>query len=219
MAKPGAVEPLDAYLDALASPAATPGGGSAAGLVGATAAALVAMVARICLGNPKYADAAPLAATLAGEADGLRAALLESRERDEAAYARVVTAQALPKSTEAERAARAEALAGALAAAAAEPLRAAGLALETLRRAERLLAIPNRHLASDVGCAAEFAAAALGASAYNVRVNDRLMRDPATAAAHAAALDAAERESAALLGRVRAAVAAALAPSSPPAAG
>ncbi|MGD0476464.1 MAG: cyclodeaminase/cyclohydrolase family protein, partial [Candidatus Velthaea sp.] len=47
---------LQAYLNRLASAQPTPGGGSAATIVGALGAALVAMVARITLGNPKHAD-------------------------------------------------------------------------------------------------------------------------------------------------------------------
>jgi len=44
------------FLDALASGAATPGGGSAAAYSGAAAAGLVSMVARLTIGKKKYAD-------------------------------------------------------------------------------------------------------------------------------------------------------------------
>ena len=47
---------IDAYLDRLASAEPTPGGGSAATLVGAMGAALCAMVARITAGNDRYAS-------------------------------------------------------------------------------------------------------------------------------------------------------------------
>jgi len=197
---------LEDYLAALASDAPPPGGGSAATIVAASGAALVAMVARICAVNPRYADRAGLCAELTESADALREQLLNARARDEAAFEAVVAAQALPKTDER----RGALLESALARAAEEPLHGAALALDVLRLADRALAVPNRNLASDLGCAAEFGAAALNACAYNVRVNHRFMRDADTIAAQAARLTDLERESAALLQRVRDGVAALL---------
>jgi formiminotetrahydrofolate cyclodeaminase len=171
------VDTLDGYLEALASAAPTPGGGSAATIVAALGSALVAMVARITAGNPAYAEHAVEAAALAGEADALRAQLLDARTRDERAYARVVEAMALPKSTAVEKSLRTERVQATLAGAAAEPLRAAELALDVLSLARRAAALGNRHLASDVACASTFALAALAASAANVRVNHAYLKD------------------------------------------
>ena len=44
------------FTDTLASDAPAPGGGSVAALCGAQAAALVAMVCRLTIGKPKYAE-------------------------------------------------------------------------------------------------------------------------------------------------------------------
>lgn len=202
-AKALGVETLSDYLHALASDAPTPGGGSAATMVAASGAALVAMVARISAGNPKYAASAELCRDLVRRADALRADLLSARVRDESAFDQVVAAQALPKSTDDEKAARAARLEAALTAAAAEPLHGARLALDVLRLAAHALAIPNRNLVSDVGCAAEFASAALHASAYNVRINHRFMKDEASISGQAHALERYEREASALLEGVR----------------
>ena len=209
------MDSLTDYLTRLASKTPTPGGGSAATIVGASGAALVAMVARINLDNPKRAAQHPLARELAAKADALRAQLEAARVKDEAAFGAVVAAQALPKASEAEVAARQSALERALTHAAAEPLHAARLALDVLALAHRSLDIPNRNLASDLGCAAEFAAAALAACAYNVRVNHRFMRDAATIASQANELARYERRSAALVQAVRAAVAKLLAAEAP----
>ncbi|MGB8907419.1 MAG: cyclodeaminase/cyclohydrolase family protein [Candidatus Cybelea sp.] len=191
------MESLDAYLERLASKEAVPGGGSAAALIGALAAALVAMVGRI--------GAAPIEG-LVSEADGLRAELAEARLRDEAAYAAVIEAQALPKGNDAESSARRRVLDGALEHAAQVPLEAAGLSLKVLRLADRLARIPKSALASDVGCAAEFANAALAACAYNVRVNHRYMRQAPIVREQAAQLVRYEGEASQILGRVRAAL-------------
>ena len=183
------METLPEYLTQLASEWPTPGGGSAATMVAAAGAALVSMVGRICAINPKYAAQKPLALELVGRADELREDFLRARERDEAAFDRVVAASAMPKNTESEKETRRRALELALHHAAAEPLASAEMALEVLRLAAMSLQIPNKNLASDVGCAAEFAASALNACAYNVRINHRFMHDTDAIEAQANALE------------------------------
>ncbi|MFY9664559.1 MAG: cyclodeaminase/cyclohydrolase family protein [Candidatus Cybelea sp.] len=190
------MESLDAYLDSLASKAAVPGGGSAAALTGALAAALVAMVGRI--------GAAP--GDLVSEADSLRGKLVEARSRDEDAYAAVVAAQALPKGNDAESSARRRALDEALERAAQVPLEAAEFSLQVLRLANRLARTPKRALASDVGSAAELAHAALAACGYNVRVNHRYMREGPIVREQTARLVRYEGEASQILARVRGAL-------------
>ncbi len=203
------METLEQYLEALASASPTPGGGSAAAIVGAAAAALVGMVARITADNPKYAGRAGAARGLAARSDALRSALLEARRADEEAYGRVVAASALPRATEAAKAERSAHLQAALTAAAEAPLHAAGLARDALAMSAQALALENPHLASDLGCAASLAAASLEASAYNVRVNHRYLRDPALVERQERALRSLEDERDELAGRVRAALGAA----------
>jgi formiminotetrahydrofolate cyclodeaminase len=200
------VETLSDYLSRLASESPTPGGGSAATMVAAAGAALVAMVARICAGNTKYALHADLARDLIEKADALRKALGQAGERDEAAFDRVVAATAMPKTTDDEKRIRREALDVALAHAAAEPLHAAATALDVMRLAERALVLGNDNLVSDLGSAAEFASAALAACAYNVRINHRFMRDETAIDAQAGALTKIENEAASLLASTREAV-------------
>lgn len=185
---------LETYLEALASDAPTPGGGSAATIVAALAASLVAMVARITRKNLSYAAKAAAADEVIARADALRAELIAARTEDEEAYARVVCAQALPKATPAEKAERGAALQEALAGAAGAPLRAAELALRALRLSVEAAELGNAHLASDVACAAIFARAALAASAANVRVNHAYLRDAALVSAQETTLRALETE-------------------------
>lgn len=192
------MESLEAYLERLASHEPIPGGGSAAALVGAVAAALVAMVGRIAKSAPD---------DLAALADDLRGKLLDARQHDEVAYAAVVAAQALPRSTQDERAARTRLLDEGLAGAAAAPLETAALALEVLELVDRLLTTPMGALQSDVACAAEFAYAALTACGYNVRVNHRYMRDEMTIRRQALDLVRYEGAGARILSRARHAVA------------
>jgi len=187
------VETLQEYLERLSSHEPTPGGGSAAALVAALGAALCEMAGRI-------ADVPP---DLLSRAQRLRADALAARERDERAFAAVIAAQALPKSNDAEKAARRDALETALHGAAAEPLHAASIALDVLRLSRELAQMHTGALASDIGCAAEFAAASLAACAYNVRINHRYMKDEAAIRAQSATLEPYENEAARIVHDVR----------------
>jgi formiminotetrahydrofolate cyclodeaminase len=199
------VETIDAYLEALASAAPTPGGGSAATIVAAAGAALVAMVARITLANAKRSGKHPLAHELIEAADSLREHLLLLRRRDEDAYAAVVAAQALPRNGDEEKAARSERLQLALKAAAEAPRESAQAALAALELADRALALQNEHLISDVVCAAEFASAGVRGAIANVRINNKFIRDAAYVARSEDELAAMELGSRLLLERVRSA--------------
>lgn len=171
------MDEIDAYLERLASADPTPGGGSAATLVGALGAALCAMVARITAGSPRLAGVREDALAIVAEADALRERFEAARALDEQAYGLVVEASALPKSTDEEKRERTAALQAALVGAAEEPLVAAGLAAEGLLLARRAEALGNAHLVSDVECAQHFFRAARAASAANVRINHRFMKD------------------------------------------
>src|SRR5436305_1815362 len=52
----GQSDGLRAFVDSVAAPTATPGGGAVAALAGALAAALTTMVAGLTLGNKRYAE-------------------------------------------------------------------------------------------------------------------------------------------------------------------
>jgi formiminotetrahydrofolate cyclodeaminase len=173
---------FEAYLDALASADPTPGGGSAATLVGALAAALCAMVARITTASPKLASVHEEAAAIVADADDLRRRFVELRPVDEAAFRAVVTAQALPRGTESDKAVRTAALQRALIGAAEAPLEAARLATDAFALTARTAELHNANLMSDVDCAMHFARAAFDASAANVEVNHRYIKEPATVA-------------------------------------
>ena len=186
------MEALNDYLTKLASEEPVPGGGSAAMVVGAAGCALVAMVARICAASAKYAQVHDLAERLVAEADYLRLRMLEGRVLDESAYESVVAARG-------DKAKMQQALAHA----AAVPLAGAEQALSALRLAGEALELRNANLVSDLGCAAEFAFAALAACAYNVRINHKYMKDASLIASQEQTLQRNEREATALLAAIR----------------
>ena len=125
---------LRGFLEAVAAPTPTPGGGSAAALVGALSTALSRMVAGLAVGKKGYED-------VQGELEGLRARgadlttrLLALAEDDAAAYDAVLQAQRLPRGTDEERARRIDAVQAAYRRATEVPLETMGACLETLRR-------------------------------------------------------------------------------------
>jgi formiminotetrahydrofolate cyclodeaminase len=162
---------LPEYLDALASEAPAPGGGSATGLVGALGAALVCMVANYTVGRPKYAEVEERVRGALEEAERLRRMLMCLTEEDEVAYEAVAAARRLPRKSDPEKAARRGAIQDATRAAVTPPLEMAAAARRALELSGTVAEHGNALLASDAGVAALLAEAALRASAINVRVN------------------------------------------------
>jgi formiminotetrahydrofolate cyclodeaminase len=64
--------PVRSFLDALASSAPAPGGGSVAALSGALGAGLISMVCNLTLGKPKYAAVQDDIAGIIKKSEGLR---------------------------------------------------------------------------------------------------------------------------------------------------
>jgi methenyltetrahydrofolate cyclohydrolase len=158
-------------LDRFASVDPTPGGGSAAALAGATAAALVTMVCRMPktrTGDP--AERARLDEALADArttGDRLRRLV----DEDSAAYDAVVAVYKLPKGTEDEKAARKRAVEAAVSVATDVPLRTAEACLAVLAAAQVAAEAGNPNAASDARTAAALAWAGLRGAAENVRIN------------------------------------------------
>jgi formiminotetrahydrofolate cyclodeaminase len=170
------------FLTALAAPTPAPGGGAAAAVSGATAAALVEMVAGLSLKKSSDgADAALQQRTVAQMAT-IRGELLTLADDDAAAYDAFIQAMRLPKVEESEREERSRAMS-----AAAE--RAAEIPLQTLRAitsvAEAARLLTGRSLASaasDLDVALRFARAAGLSAAENIEVNLPFIDNPETRA-------------------------------------
>jgi len=170
---------LRAYTDALASGQPTPGGGSAAALVGALGAALNSMVASFTVGREKYAAVEEEVRALLAQSERLRAELQLLTQADTEAYAEVSAAYKLPRDTDEEKAARAAAIEKALKTAAGVPLAATRACHAVLKVAAALVAKGNPNLITDVGVAAKFALAALECAVLNVEINLVSMKDQA----------------------------------------
>lgn len=176
------------WLAELASAAPAPGGGAAAAMDAAVAAALVAMVCNLTIGKPRYAEHEATMTEALAHADVLREQALSLAAADAEAFDKVAAAYRLPKETEADKQARSAAIQAALAGAADVPLRTAALAAEVIGLARRILDGANVNVISDVAVAAASARAALTAAAINVEVNLAALHDAEQRAELAAAL-------------------------------
>ncbi|HWE11880.1 MAG TPA: cyclodeaminase/cyclohydrolase family protein [Solirubrobacteraceae bacterium] len=163
--------PLGEVLERVAAPTPAPGGGSAAALVCAMAAALVEMAAG-------FSDA-PDAADRRGRAAQLRSRGLELAQRDQLSYEPVLRALRRP----ADDVDRPGQLAAALAAAAGVPLAIAQLAAEIAGRAREAVEGAGRHVLGDCATAAVLAEAGCRAAALLVEINLHGTMDPRRAEA------------------------------------
>ncbi len=169
------------YLETLASGAPAPGGGSAAGVSAALAAALAEMVCNITLGHALPADVDRDLRTARDTATTLRGRFLALGEEDEVAYGGYSAAIAMPKRTAEEKDARRLTLQAALREAAEVPLRLAEDCLTLLQTLDPIVRHGNRTVLSDAIIAIYLTEAALGAAFLNVRANVQVMKNPADA--------------------------------------
>lgn len=175
-------ETLKGFVAHLSSAEPVPGGGSAAAVGAAIAAALVAMVASLSRDRPTYAPY--LASIERCEAEGRRLSdrCLTLADEDSAAYGRFAAAMKMPRETDTEKARRTTAVGEAATVAAQVPLAVVLACREIAAAAEELAGRSNRNAASDLGVAAHFSVAAAHSAAENVRANlpsvpDRALAD------------------------------------------
>ena len=178
--KDTAVEP---FLDALASQAATPGGGSAAAIIGAMGAALVSMVCNLTIGKKKYAEVEGEMKDVLAKSEALRLKLTGMIEDDVTAFDAVMAAYGMAKESDADKAAREKAIQAALKQATEVPLRCCHAAREVIDLAAIASDKGNLNVISDAGVAALAAYAALRSAALNVWTNVRMVTDRAFAEA------------------------------------
>ena len=167
------------FLTALASSAPTPGGGGGAAMAGALAAALASMVANLTIGKEKFAAQECEVKALLQEAEQVRQDLLALVEDDAAVFNSFMACYKLPKTTDAEKAARTAAIRKAAKQAAEVPLAIARASYKVLQLAHRLVIIGNPGVITDGACSALLARAALRCAEYNVRINLGLTKDEA----------------------------------------
>lgn len=190
---------LKGFARETASESAAPGGGSVSAYMGALAAALGAMVANLSAHKRGWDDRWKEFSGQAVKGQDIMERLLKLVDEDTAAFAKIMNVFSMPKGTEEEKAARAEAMEKATLYATQVPLRTMQTALEAMPLALEMARKGNPASASDAGVGAIAALAAVKGAQLNVRINaaglkDRAMADSLTAEAEEIAKEAAEKE-------------------------
>jgi len=161
------------FIEQLAAPTATPGGGSASAAAGAMAAALGTMVAGMSRGKKAYLEhEKPLSAALARLAQ-LREELKAAIDADAESYSQVMAAYKQAKSSSNGDALIQAAMKGAT----NVPLDTAQKAREVADIVATLRPITNPNMASDLTVAAALAQAAVQGALANVETNLASLKD------------------------------------------
>jgi formiminotetrahydrofolate cyclodeaminase len=168
---------IETFLDELAGKQATPGGGSAAAVMGAQAAALISMVCNLTLGKPKYAEVEAEMQALLTESEALRVTLLGMIKADVDVFDQLMACYGLPKVTDEEKAHRSRQIQEVLQEATEVPLACAKACAKTLALSRIAAEKGNLGVISDAGVAVMAAYAGLKSAALNVYINTASLKD------------------------------------------
>ncbi len=167
---------VEPFVEQLAAPTATPGGGSASAAAGAMAAGLAVMVASMSRRKKAYLQyEAQLSAAIA-RLNPLREELKAAIDADAESYNSVMKAYKASRAAADEKSGEAL-IEAALKEATAVPLGVAEKAHEIARITESLVPITNPNMKSDLTTASALAAAAIAGALANVEINLASLKD------------------------------------------
>ncbi len=162
------------FLEKLGSSEPTPGGGSAAALVGALSSSLISMVANLTTGKENYEEVEKKFTKLAKGMDMKTNDFLKLADEDKRAFDEVMKVLQTPNKTDEQKQKK---LQEALKEATEPPLATAELAHEILDYSEYCVKEGNKHAITDAGAAAILGYAALSSALLNVDINLTSIQD------------------------------------------
>ena len=167
----------DGFAEETASESPAPGGGSVSAYMGALGAALGTMVANLSAHKPGWDDRWDYFAGFAEEGHAVMEELLHMVDEDTAAFNGIMEVFSMPKSTDTEKMARAEALERATLYATEVPLRTMRCALRAFPVLQTMAEQGNPNSVSDAGVGALAARAAVLGAMLNVKINAAGLKD------------------------------------------
>ncbi len=168
---------LDDFIAVAASKSHTPGGGNVSAVVATLAASMVAMVGNLTVSNKKYAEFHEKAQKQVDRLMAVIEKLKEYTNKDIEAFDAYMQCFRMPKETDEEKKARAEAIQNAAKNATLVPLEICKLCLEILKEADELSKYGNKMAISDVGVGAMVGEAAMRACMLSVDINLPTIKD------------------------------------------
>ena len=165
------------FIDELAAPTPTPGGGSAGAYAGAMGAGLIAMVSGLTIGKKKYAEVEAEMQAIRVMAESLRKELTQAVDDDAASFEVLMATFKLSKETDEQKIIRNAAIVNATLNAAYIPLHVAEDSVKVMELALKCTQRANLNAISDSMSGFAMARAALTAAGYNVRININLLED------------------------------------------
>jgi glutamate formiminotransferase/formiminotetrahydrofolate cyclodeaminase len=169
---------VEPFIEQLAAPTATPGGGSAAAASGAMAAGLAGMVASMSRGKKAYLQYESQLSEAIARLSQLREELKSAIDADAESYNVVMKAYKSAKESAGNANDGGAAIASALKQATSVPLGVAANVVEVAEIAAKLRPITNPNMKSDLATAIALAKAALEGALANVEINlDSLKND------------------------------------------
>ena len=170
---------VSAFLDALAGAEPTPGGGTAAAIAGAMGASLLMMVAGLAKSRTGSEEERVALAEARASLTSVRERLIGLADEDTEAFNQVMAAYRLPKATDADKAARTDAVQQALKSATTTPLETLRAATDGLRLGAVVKEHGNPSAASDADVGLGLLRAAAEGAAANVNINLESIQDEA----------------------------------------
>lgn len=166
---------VEPFIEQLAAPTATPGGGSASAAAAAMAAGLAAMVAGMSRTKKAYLQYEPQLSAAVSRLATLREELKAAIDADSASYDEVMKAFKAAKADPGNQAQVEAAMKGAT----LVPLRVAEMSHEVMRLIADLQPITSKNMASDISVGSGLAQAALTGALANVDINIGEIKDEA----------------------------------------
>ncbi len=168
---------LRGFAEETASESPAPGGGSISAYMGALGAALGAMVANLSSHKAGWDERWEEFSDYAEQGQALMERLLYLVDEDTESFNRIMAVFAMPKGTEAEKAARDEAMEAATLYATQVPLRTAETSYQVFALLKAMAENGNPASVSDAGVGALAARAAVRGALLNVKINAASLKD------------------------------------------